>query len=162
VACGECQDEDNESVTGDNMTADEAAIHDIVKSIETSWNNGDGGGFAAPFAEDANFIHIFGGQLDGRRAIEMSHRHIFDTIYKGSRADFRVLSIRFVREDVAIVFTQAHLGFTVAGAKRDVDARPTLTMARQQGQWEIVAFQNTRISEMPADSQAASRLAGKT
>jgi len=26
--------------------------------------------FAALFAEDANFIHIFGGQLDGRTAIE--------------------------------------------------------------------------------------------
>jgi len=52
------------------MTADEQAIRDILIQLEVAWNGADSRSFAAPFAEDANFIHIFGGQLDGRPAIE--------------------------------------------------------------------------------------------
>jgi hypothetical protein len=32
-------------------------------------------------------------------------------------------------------------------------------MVKEQEKWQIVALQNTRISEMPAEAQAASRLA---
>jgi uncharacterized protein (TIGR02246 family) len=141
------------------MTPDEQALHDIVKQLEAAWNESDSNGFAAPFADDATFIHIFGGQLDGRRVIEAGHRHIFDTIYKGSHVDFLVRSIRFFRADVAVVFTQGHLRFSEAGEPRSMDARPTLIVVKQQGQWQIVAFQNTKISEVPPDALAASRLA---
>jgi uncharacterized protein (TIGR02246 family) len=145
------------------MTPDERAIQDLVKGLEDAWNAYDSKSFAAPFAEDANFIQIFGGQLDGRAAVEASHRAIFDTIYKGSQASFTLRSIRFVRPDVAIAFTRAHLKFFAGGEAREIETRPTLILVREQvkeqGTWQIVAFQNTRISEMPAAAQAASRLA---
>jgi len=141
------------------MTADEAAIQDIVNQLETAWNAQDSVAFAAPFAEDANFIHLFGGQLDGRPAIEASHRHIFGTIYKGSHVRFTIRNIRLLRSDVAIAFTRAQVSFDDGNAARQVEARPTLVVAKEQGTWEIVAFQNTRISEMPAAAQAASALA---
>ena len=59
------------------MTADEQAIEAILQQIETAWNRYDSVRLAAVFSEDANFIQIFGGQLDGRAAIETAHRHIF-------------------------------------------------------------------------------------
>ena len=132
------------------MTADEQAIHGILQHLEAAWNVHDSRAFAAPFAEDAAFIHIFGGQLDGRPAVEASHRTIFDTIYKGSRASFKLRSIRFIRPDVAILFAQAHLDFMEGSEKRQLDTRPTLFMVKEQDKWQIVAFQNTRISELPA------------
>lgn len=141
------------------MAGDEQAIHGIVKQLEAAWNSSDSKGFAAPFLEDATFIQIFGGQLDGRPAVEASHRNIFDTIYKGSHAEFLVRSVRFLRADVAIVYTRAHVKFFEAGEPRTLDARPTLIMVKEQRQWQIAAFQNTRISEMPAAASAASRLA---
>jgi uncharacterized protein (TIGR02246 family) len=52
------------------VTADEQVIEGILQQIETAWNRYDSVSLAAVFAEDANFIQIFGGQLDGRRAIE--------------------------------------------------------------------------------------------
>ena len=67
------------------MTADETGIQEVVKQLEDAWNASDSRSFAAQFAEDATFIQIFGGQLDGRAAIEGSHRAIFDTIYKAAR-----------------------------------------------------------------------------
>ena len=52
------------------MTIDEGAIQEILQQFETAWNAYDSVSLAALFAEDANFIHIFAGQLDGRTAIE--------------------------------------------------------------------------------------------
>ena len=141
------------------MTTDEQAIQEVLAQLEAAWNAGDSQAYAALFAEDATFIQIYGGQLDGRRAIEASHRIIFDTIYKGSQARFPLQSIRMVRPGVAVVFSRAHLKFCQGDEAREMDTRPTFIMSNEQGAWQIVAFQNTRISEMPVAAQAASRLA---
>jgi uncharacterized protein (TIGR02246 family) len=111
------------------------------------------------FAEDANFIQIFGGQLDGRSAIEGAHRHIFETIYRGSHATFALRSIRFLRPDVAVVFSRAHVKFKQGTEGREIETRPTLIVVKENGKWQIVAFQNTKISEVPPAAQAAARLA---
>jgi uncharacterized protein (TIGR02246 family) len=141
------------------MNNDEGAIRAILQQIEEAWNRSDSASIAAQFAEDANFIQIFGGQLDGRAAIEGSHRSIFDTIYKGSRGSFPIRSIRFLRPDVAIVFARARVNFNEGGKAREIHTRPTLVVVKEHGRWQIVAFQNTRVSEMPAIAQAAARLA---
>ena len=141
------------------MTTDEGAIQDILRQLEIAWNTCDSVSFAAPFVEDANFIQIFGGQLDGRTAVEASHRYIFDTIYKGSHADFTLRNIRFLRPDVAVVFTRAHVKYYEGDETHEMDARPTFIVVKEQEKWRIVAFQNTKMSEMPSAAQAASRLA---
>jgi uncharacterized protein (TIGR02246 family) len=141
------------------MTTDEGAIQEILRQLETAWNAADSVSFAASFAEDANFIQIFGGQLDGRAAIEASHRHIFDTIYKGSHATFQLRNVRFVRPDVAIVFARAQVNFHEGPEAREIETRPTLIVAKQGAGWQIVAFQNTKISAVPVAAQAAARLA---
>ena len=61
------------------MAAAEQVIQGILQQIETAWNRYDSVSLAAAFAENANFIQIFAGQLDGRAAIETAHRHIFET-----------------------------------------------------------------------------------
>ena len=141
------------------MTTDAEAIQDILKQMEAAWNSYDSVSLAALFSEDANFIQIFGGQLDGRAAIEASHRVIFDTIYRGSHASFILRSIRFLRPDVAVVFVGAHLQFKEGNETREMKTRPTLVVVKEQANWRIVTFQNTKIAEMPTAAQAAARLA---
>jgi uncharacterized protein (TIGR02246 family) len=141
------------------MTTDERAIQDILERFEAAWNSYDSVSIAALFVEDANFIHIFGGQLDGRAAIEASHRVIFDTIYKGSHASFTLRSVRFVRPDVAIALARAHVQFKEGNERCEIETRPTLVVVKEQGKWHVVAFQNTKISEVPTAAQAAARLA---
>ena len=119
------------------MTADEQVIEGILQQIETAWNRYDSISFAAAFAEDANFIHIFGGQLDGRPAIEAAHRHIFETIYKGSHASFVLRSIRFLRPDVALVFARAQVKFKEGNEAREIETRPTLVVIKEQEKWQI-------------------------
>jgi uncharacterized protein (TIGR02246 family) len=141
------------------MTTDEGAIQAILQQIEAAWNAYDSVSIAALFAEDANFIQIFGGQLDGRTAIEAAHRVIFNTIYRGSHARFMLRSIRFVRPDVAVVFARAHVKFKENNETREIETRPTLIVVKEQAKWQIVAFQNTKISEVPTAAQDAARLA---
>ena len=141
------------------MTTDEGAVQAILQQLETAWNAYDSVSFAASFAEDANFIHIFGGQLDGRAAIEAAHKVIFDTIYKGSNASFTLRRIRFLRPDVAAVFARAHVRFKESNETREIETRPTLIVVKEQAKWQVVVFQNTKISEVPAAAQAAARLA---
>jgi len=141
------------------LTPDEGAIRNLLQQLELAWNRYDSVSWAALFAEDAGFIQIFGGQLDGRAAIEASHRHIFDTIYKDSVASFTLRSIRFVRPDVAVVFARASVNFKERNEARVIETRPTLIVAKEGEKWQIVAFQNTKVSDVPAAAQAAARLA---
>jgi uncharacterized protein (TIGR02246 family) len=97
--------------------------------------------------------------LDGRTAIEAAHRVIFNTINRGSRARFILRSIRFVRPDVAVVFAGAEVKFEENNETREMETRPTLIVVKEEAKWEIVAFQNTKISEVPTAAQAAARLA---
>jgi uncharacterized protein (TIGR02246 family) len=97
--------------------------------------------------------------LDGRPAIEAAHRNIFETIYSGSHASFVLRSIRFPRPDVAVVFARAHVKFKESNEAREIETLPTLIVVKEQDKWQIVAFQNTKISEVPAAARAAARLA---
>ena len=129
------------------MTKDEEYLHELVRSLENAWNAANHVGFTAPFADDAIFVHIFGGQLDGRQAIEEAYQ--FNGMYKGSRNQYAVLSISFVRADVAIVLLQAHLRFQADGDPREIHARHTLIAAKEDGRWVVQMFQNAWISDMP-------------
>ena len=52
-----------------------------------------------------------------------------------------------MRPDVAIVFIRANLSGTLNGAEQHIQARPTLVAEkRDDGRWEIVAFQNTLVT----------------
>jgi len=136
------------------VTTDEQALSQIVAKLEEAWNAGDSAAFASYFTDDATFIHIFGGQLDGRTAIQAIHRQIFDTIYKGNRNHYTLQRIRFLRPDVTMVFVHAHLKFNEGGEPHEILTRPTLVVVKENGKCQAAAFQNTRISEPPAAIKA--------
>jgi uncharacterized protein (TIGR02246 family) len=137
------------------MTADEQSLHDLTREMQDAWNAADAAGFVAHFLEDCTFIHIYGGQIDGRRAVEEAHREIFNGVYKGSRNLYTVRSVRFPRPDVAIVLVEAHLRFQADGQPREIKARPTLFAVKEAGRWVLEMFQNTQISEMPGGNGPA-------
>ncbi len=129
------------------MTSEERPLYEIVETLEAAWNNSDSMAWATLFAEDADFIHVLGGHFHGRGEIEHGHRVIFDTIYKGSRNNFKVENVRFVRPDVAVVFIFANLAWYLNGAEQHLQARPTLVADRKpNGRWQIAAFQNTLVT----------------
>ena len=87
-------------MTTDLHQDDRAALETIVHRMESAWNAMDGAAFAAPFAEDADFVNIRGEHLRGRTAIAAGHEGIFRTIYAGSVNSYTLQGVRLLRSDV--------------------------------------------------------------
>ena len=129
--------------SNDSQAADEAALRENVKQLETGWNTKSGAAFAKPFAEDADYVVINGMYLKGRAAIEAGHQRIFDTIFKDTTISLKVKQIRFLRSDVAVV----HVSGARQGPEKDhnEEALITFVMTKEKGTWTIAAFQNTAV-----------------
>jgi len=127
----------------DIHAADEAALRESVKQMETGWNTKSGALFAKPFAEDADYVVINGNYIKGRAVIESAHQRIFDTIYKDTNITLTVKQIRFLRPDIAVV----HVDGKRTGATKELaqDAMLTLMMTKEKQGWVIAAFQNTAV-----------------
>lgn len=133
-----------------DKTADTAAIRAAVEQMAKGWNTKSGAEFAKPFAEDADYVIVNGTQIKGRAAIAKGHQEIFDTIYKNTTISLSVDSIRFLRSDVAVVHVSGtRTAPQEAGQPGAVNGKITLVMTKENGRWEIVAFQNTKVQ--PAD-----------
>ena len=126
-----------------NRAADEAALRDAVKQLETGWNTHSGAAFAKPFADDADYVVINGRYIKGREAIAKGHQQIFDTIYKDTTIDLTVKEIRFLRPEVAVVHVE---GTRNSPGSEQARAMMTLTMTKEKDGWKIAAFQNTSIA----------------
>jgi uncharacterized protein (TIGR02246 family) len=126
-----------------------AAIERIVRQLETAWNAANGEAFAAPFAEDADFVTIRAEHFRGRPAVAAGHAAIFRTIYAGSTNHLSVETARLLRADVALVCVHSKLDAPqgpLAGRHR---ARFTLVLTKGRGGWEIAALHNT-VEAAPA------------
>ena len=128
----------------DSRAADEAAMRESVKQMESGWNTKSGALFAKPFAEDADYVVINGMYINGRATIGAQHQRIFDTIFKDTKINLTVKQIRFLRPDVAVVHVTGHRD----GPTKELiqDAIVTLVMTKEQHGWTITAFQNTAVA----------------
>jgi uncharacterized protein (TIGR02246 family) len=135
-----------------NHSKDEAAIRAIIVNLEEAWIKGDGKLWGEQFAEDVDFTVWNGLYLKGREAITKSHTEIFNTIFKDEKLHHTVLSIRFLRDDVAVVRTEA----SHVKKEEEFPSRPMVfplyVMTKEKGRWQIVVFQNTK-NEQSQDAQ---------
>lgn len=142
---------------------DDRAIRALVARCESAWNASDSAGFTATMADDINFINVLGDRYHGREIVERGHRHIFDTIFKDSRLRYTIDEIRLLRADVALVVVHQHLTshlpasaislttrqMQVDKAMHESEARGTMVLAKDGGQWRMIAFQNTGVAFVP-------------
>jgi uncharacterized protein (TIGR02246 family) len=128
---------------------DEAAIRALYQQIIDGWNRGSGDAFAAPFAEDADFVAFDGSYFKGRQEIASFHQMLFDTFLKGTRLVGKVRSVRFLTPDVAVMHA---VGGTVmqgqSGIEPERNSIQTLVVTKRDGDWYLAAFQNSRAQYM--------------
>ena len=132
-----------ETTMNHDRTADERAIRERIAVVEAGWNASDGSRFAAPFAEDADYVIVDGHFVNGRQTIAQRHQQIFDTIYRNTHNVAIVQRIRFLGDDVAIAHVEWHLTFRQDAAVHK--SMTTMVMAKANGAWSITAFQNTPV-----------------
>lgn len=130
--------------------ADREAIEAVVAGMARAWNSGSGVEFACYCDEDADFVNIYGMHARGRQAIAEGHDHIFRTVYAGSRIEYTVSQVRFLREDVALVHLRAALRVPQGPLAGEMRAVPGMVMHRTESGWRVAAFQNTLAGDPPA------------
>jgi uncharacterized protein (TIGR02246 family) len=129
-----------------DRSVEESAIRTLYQRTLDAWNQGDGFAFAEPMAEDADFIAFDGTHFKGRRAIGEFHDPLLKTHLKGTRLVGKVLSLRFLSNDVALLHVMG--GTIMRGASTPHPGRDsiqTLVLTREEHAWHITAFQNTRV-----------------
>jgi len=136
------------------VTDAEHILRQIVQGLEAAWNAGDSRAFAAAFAEDADFINVIGTHHYGRADIDAGRRQRFDTIYRGTKVKYEIEGIRFIRADVAVAFVRTRLKLQES---ETIAMQTTMTLAKADGKWQIVVFQNTGIAEARAQKRREER-----
>jgi uncharacterized protein (TIGR02246 family) len=132
--------------------ADEAAIRKIVQDEISTWNKGDAVGYSKDFARDGTFTNIRGQFFTGYDGFLKQHRVIFDGIFKNTTLKQRIISLEFIKPDVAVVQTVT----TVSGMAQAPDVvgrdekgrirtRLLQIVARKGGVWKIVTYHNTDV-----------------
>src|SRR6266446_6883220 len=84
---------------------DEAAIRNILQEEEAAWNKGDAQAYSQHFAADSTFTNILGMFFKGHQAFLDRHEEVFKGLFRGSVMHQEVVSLRFVRPEVAVVET---------------------------------------------------------
>jgi uncharacterized protein (TIGR02246 family) len=136
-----------------NDSADEAAVRALYQQLMDGWNQGSGDAFASVFTEDGDLVGFDGTHFKGRQEIAPFHQQLFDKWLKGSRLVGEVKDVRLLHPDIALMHA---VGGTVLRGKSEPvperDSIQTLVATRQDGEWRLAAFQNTRLH--PMDSSA--------
>jgi uncharacterized protein (TIGR02246 family) len=130
-------------------SADEMAVRGLYQELMDGWNRGSGGAFAAVFMEDGDLVAFDGTHFKGHKEIAPFHQDLFDKWMKGTRLVGEVKDVRFLSPDVALMHA---VGSTVMRGKSEPsperDSIQTLVATREDGEWRIAAFQNTRVRPM--------------
>ena len=84
-------------------TQDEAAVRTVIEAFIDSWNRHDMRTLAALFAEDADFVDVFGNWFRDRKSIERALTQRHATIFRSSLFTEKDVAVRFLKPDLAIV-----------------------------------------------------------
>jgi len=138
---------------GFGTPADRAAVQSVLDRLAAAWSSADATAYAALFTDDATYVVFDGTLLNGRTAIEESHRWLFDGPLRGTRLsrsddDGAEITIRFPRPGVAYVIN-ASAGLRADGDSAVPPGRGStvsflLIRDDRTSDWRITAFQNTR------------------
>lgn len=133
-------------------SSDTTAVRNIIKGEIDTWNKGDAVGYSRDFAATGTFTNIRGQFFTGYPGYLKQHEVIFEGIFKNSTLKQDVVSLKFVRPDVAIVETVT----TVAGAaqspvgvtrddKGRIRTRLLQVVAKEGGVWKILTYHNVDV-----------------
>jgi len=135
-------------------TADEAAIRRIVRDEIVAWNQGDAVAYSRHFAVDGTFTNIQGQFFTGYDAFLKQHVVIFEGRFKQTRLQQDIVSLKFLRPDVAVVevltavagMAAAQLASGTGGdATGRLRTRLLQVVVKQGEEWKVVAYHNVDV-----------------
>lgn len=126
-------------------TSNRNAIDKIVEHFTHAWND-EGKGFGDYYAQDADFVNIFGTAFAGKQEIETRHVKIHETFLKGSIFEVIEVKVREVKPEVVIALVYWRVINIQKPGAETMKGILTHTFIKNNGIWEITSTQNTLIS----------------
>ena len=129
-------------------TVDAAAIVSArFEHMERAWNAADGAASGEAFADATEFVNIRGEHFRGDgNLIGNAHQTIFDTIYLGSTITYVVDVARVVAPGCIVAVVTSTLIAPSGPLQGEHQSRITAVLTEHEGDWSIVAFQNTLVA----------------
>ncbi len=118
----------------------------------TAWNSGDAAAYSRHFAADGTFTNIRGEFFIGREPFIQKHDNLFKGPFHGSSLKQDIVSLKFVRPDVAVVEVLTSVtGIpklfpgTNTDDKGRLRTRLLQVVVKDGGEWKITAYHNTDL-----------------
>jgi uncharacterized protein (TIGR02246 family) len=127
---------------------------EIAGHLEAAWNAADGAAFAAPFADDADFVDVRGAHHRGKAAVAAGHSALFASLYRGSTARYHVSAARPLADGVILVHATGDLEVPAGPAAGTHRATPSFVVVRGGQGWQIASFHNTPVLAPPPETAA--------
>ncbi len=124
----------------------ENVAHELIDRLEQAWNEADGQAFGEPFTADADFVDIRGEHHRGQEAIAAGHQAIFDSIYKGSSANYKLVQARELSDDVILAHATGVIRTPSGPLAGEQSAVQSLVLVRGGDGWKIAGFHNTLVA----------------
>jgi uncharacterized protein (TIGR02246 family) len=122
------------------------AIKQVVATLEHSQQNELPDEFVGLFRHDAIWTTAHGRRLVGRDEIAAFTHRVLPGAMKESTATYEVAHVLFVRPDVAAVkVRQRPVALDGRPIEGESEGSPLYVMAKEDGQWQLVAGQNTVV-----------------
>ena len=131
---------------------DESSIRAIVQEEVTAWNAGDAVAYSRHFSADGIFVNVRGEYRTGVQAFTKQHEFLFNGPFHGSTLHQDIVSIQFVRPDVAVVeVLTAVTGIQKLSPGTNTDKKGRLrtrllqVLVKNGGEWKITDYHNTDV-----------------
>lgn len=138
-------------------STDEKTIRDMLNQEVSTWNAGDAVGYSQHVTDDGTFTNVRGMFFAGQKAFEQRHAEIFHGEFRGTVLKQEVVSIKFLRPDVAVVETLTTVsnfpGPVPAGVHADengaIHTRLLQVFVKSGGDWKIATYHNVDLKIAP-------------
>ncbi|MEV0704606.1 SgcJ/EcaC family oxidoreductase [Saccharopolyspora sp. NPDC050389] len=136
--------------TDAQRAADIEAIKRVAATIEHSQMNELAEEFIDLFRHDAIWTTGGGRNLLGRDTIAAFSRKVLPGAMQGAKTTLEVVHVVFIRPDVAVAKVRQRRWSTIDGklVEDEHESTPMLVLAEEEGQWLMVAGQNTGVIDV--------------
>jgi len=139
---------------------DEAAIQQTIERFGASWAKADFRDMSEYMTPDCHWINVVGMHWHNLKEAQFAHQAFAAKMLKGVAAQPVESTLKFVTDNVAIVYLRTHIGafYPPDGVNRgvnkqgDKDNLATFVLVKQQNTWRITSAQNNDVISQAAAS----------
>ena len=132
--------------------SDENAIRNIIANETATWNAGDAIGYSRDFAQTGTLTNVRGQFFTGYTAFLKIHEIVFSGMLKNTTLSQDIVSLTFLRPDIALVDTLTAVRGIAAGTpgvlmdeRGRLRTRLLQVIAKQDGVWKVVSYHNVDV-----------------